>query len=365
MLTSPNTSKIAEFIRQFDEQIIDPASIDADGTIRDTVYIRYNRLFDKTDQWLWYGTLRSGLGQINREDSIYTALIPDNTAWDAAYERIAPSFKAVRNNDSIQRMQTSLAIVENLIFRGFIDRPADEDSLFSTSPNVIRQPALLFDNTQKIQASNGLLFLTETTVNYHAQETWMRPIFVEADEQEGRKIAANTTLVPRIIENNTNGLATDSRFLEVYQTALDDNLENQPKVTFDIPQVLSGRYNIYAEFLPGNLAQHGNPRATKLRCTLNYRNVNGNTVTTVANNLQTSATEKIKLLLFNGFNFPVANYYDRIWEIDFIDGLHSIDERITATKLDIAVRVNAADYNSQQFGRSFCIDRIIFEPVQN
>ena len=364
IFTSPNTSKMAEFIRQFEEYVIDPLSIEPDGSIRDTVYIRSNRLFDPEDKWIWYGTMHSGLGQINTEDSVYTALIPNDAAWDKAYERISPYFKAVRNNDSIQQLQTALAIVEDLVFRGLINDPSGKDSLVSTSPSVIREPGSLFGNTQKIQASNGLIFLAEDNLNYNAVETWAKPIFVEADEQEGRKISTNTTIVPRILEGE-NSPATHFRFLEVYQTALDDNMDNQPKVTFDIPQVLSGKYDIYVEFLPGELAQQGDPRATKLRCTLNYRNANGNTVTSIANNLQTSATEKVKLLLFKEFNFPVANYYDRLWAVDLIRGLHTIDERVVATKLDIAVRVTAAEYNSRQFGRSFCVDRIIFEPVQN
>jgi len=365
ILTSPNTSKMADFVRQFDEYIIDPQAIGSDGTIRDTVYIRYNRLFDASILNWDRTAVLSGLGQINTEDSLYTALIPNDAAWDAAYARISPYFKAVGSNDSIQRLQTSLAIVENLIYRGVIDNPAGQDSLISTASSVIRQPATLFGGTQKIQASNGLVFLAENSLNYNPVETWMQPIYVEADEQEGRKVAANTTIVQRILDGDQSGLATDSRFLEVYQTSLDDNMDNQPKVTFDIPQVLSGKYNIYAEFLPGELAQQGDKRATKLRCTLNYRNANGNTVTTIANNLETSATDKIKLLLFNGFSFPVANYYDRLWNIDFANGLYTIDDRVVATKLDINVRVSAADYNSKQYGRSFCLDRIILEPVQN
>lgn len=363
ILTSPNTSKMAEFIRQFDEYIIDPQSINSDGTIRDTVYVRYNPLFDRIIPWEWYGTVHTGLGLINSEDSLYTALIPDNAAWDAAYERILPYFKTVRGNESAQQLQTSLAIIEDLFFRGVIDDPAGKDSLVSTSPSVIKQTATLFAGAQKIQVSNGLVFLTGSNVNYTANETFQKPVIVEADKQEGRKIAANTTIAPRILDGSAAGIATESRFLEVYQTSLDNNLDNQPKVTFDIPQVLSGRYNIYAEFLPGELVQQGDQRATKLRCTLNYRNVNGNTVTSIVSNLETKTSEKVKLLLFNGFNFPVADYYDRLWAVDFLKGLHTIDERVVATKLDIAVRVNATEYNSRQFGRSFCLDRIIFEPV--
>jgi len=364
ILTSPNTSKMAEFVSQFDEYIIDPQSIDADGTIRDTVYIRYNPLFDLVTPWVWFGTtIHTGLGQINSEDSIYTALIPDNAAWDAAYARISPYFKVVRGNDSIQQLQTSLAIIEDLFYRGAIDDPAGKDTLVSTSPSVIRQPATLFGGARKIPVSNGLVFLTENNVNYDPQETFQKPIYVEADAQDGRKVAANTTIVPRILDGDLADMATDSRFLEVYQTSLDDNLNNQPKVTFDIPQVLSGKYNVYAEFLPGELAQQGDQRATKLTCTLNYRNANGNTVTSVVSNMETSITDKVKLLLFSGFTFPVANYYDRLWATDFLKGLHTVDDRVVATKLDIAVRVTAAEYNTKQYGRSFCLDRIILEPV--
>jgi hypothetical protein len=365
ILTSPNTSKMAEFISQFEENIIDPLSIQADGTIRDTVYIRYNPLFDYQGTWYWFGSyISGGLGQINKEDSVYTALIPDNTAWDAAYARISPYFRTVRNDESVQRFQTSLAIIEDLFFRNKIDDPAGKDTLVTTSPSIIRQPSTLFDSTQKIQASNGLIFLTGSNVNYVAQETFMKPIYVEADEPEGRRIANNnTTVVPRILDGASGDMATNSRFLEVFQTTLDDNMENQPRIIFDIPQTLSGRYNIYAEFLPGELVRQGEPRATRFRCTLNYQNANGNIASSIVNNVETKATEKVKVLLFSGFNFPVANYYDRSWRIDYLKGLHTIDERLVPVKLEIAVRVTAAEYNSRQFGRSYCIDRIILEPV--
>jgi len=367
--TSPHTSKMAEFISQFEEYVIDRESIEADGTIRDTVYVRYNYLFDwgMTGTYQWFGSYTSrSLGTIDREDSLYTAIIPDNAAWDAAYARISPYFRAARNDESTQRFQTSLAIVENLFFRGKIEDPAEKDSLVSTSPSIIRQPASLFEGTQKIQASNGLVYLTENTVNYTAQETFMKPIYVEADEPEGRRINNNnTTILPRVLDGASNDLATDSRFLEVYQTSLDDNMENQPRVTFDIPQVLAGRYNLYAEFLPGEFVRQGDPRATKFRCTLYYQNATGNTVSSVVNNVVTNTTEKVKVLLFSGFNFPVANYYDRIWMVDYGRGMHGIDERVISTMLEIAVRVTAAEYNSRQFGRSYCIDRIILEPVQN
>ena len=365
ILTSPNTSKMAEFISQFEEYIIDPLSIEADGTIRDTVYIRRNNLLDLQGTWNWFGSyVSAGLGQINKEDSVYTALIPNNDAWDAAYARISPYFRAARNDEATQRFQTHLAIVEDLFFRGRIENPAEADTLVTTSPSVIRQPATLFDGTQKIQASNGLIFLTENNVNYTAQETFMKPIYVEADEPEGRRVGNNnTTILPRVMDGALSDMATNSRFLEVFQTNLDDNMENQPRVTFDLPQVLAGRYNIYAEFLPGELVRQGDPRATKFRCTLNYQNANGNIASSIANNIETSATEKVKVLLFGNFNFPVANYYDRSWRADFLRGLYTLDERVVPTKLEIAVRITAAEYNSRQFGRSYCIDRIILEPV--
>jgi len=365
ILTSPHTSKMAEFISQFEEDIIDPLSIQADGSIRDTVYIRYNPLFDIQGNWYWFGSyISAGLGQINKEDSIYTALIPDNAAWDAAYAQISPYFRAVRNDESVQRYQTSLAIIEDLFFRGKIENPAGNDSLVSTSPSVIRQPATLFNGTQKIQASNGLIFLTASNINYDALETFMKPIYVEADESVGRRIANNnTTVVPRVLDGALSDLATDGRFLEVFQTTLDDNMENQPRIIFDIPQVLAGRYNIYAEFLPGELVRQGDPRATRFRCTLNYQNATGNITSSIVNNVETKATENVRVLLFSRFSFPVANYYDRSWRIDYLKGLYTIDDRVVPTKLEIAVRVTAAEYNSRQFGRSYCIDRIILEPT--
>lgn len=375
ILTSPHTSKMAEFIKQFEIDIIDPLSVEPDGSIRDTVYIRYNSLFDWTG-WLAFsfGPIRSGLGQINVEDSTYTALIPDDTAWDAAYARISPYFKASSKNPdpNFQYLQTSMAIVENLFFRGRIEEPAEKDSLVSTAHNVFQQPADLFKDTQKTQASNGLIFLTESDVNYNTKETFQKIIYVEADDAEGRKIEVQrqefSAAVVRTI-NDPAYSATDSRFLEVYQPKLSAINDEQPVIEFSIPQVLSGKYNIYAEFLPGELSRYGQTRATKFSCNLKFLSANGTIQTQsspAASLFQTKENEPVRLLLNGGNitgNFPVANYYDRLWAIDFTNSLHTIEDRVVTTKLELRVRVTATEFNSGQYGRSFCLDRIVFEPV--
>jgi hypothetical protein len=305
----------------------------------------------------------SGLGQINREDSLYTMLVTDNAAWDAAYNRISPYFKRTDTSDSVQRIQTSLAILEDLIYRGVLENPEASDSLSSTSPSIIHDPGALFSGSEKTQASNGLVFRTGNLL-YDNLETWNKYLYVETDETEGRKTGVNTSIFTRTLESNDTIQATDFRFLEVYPSIL----SAQPEVTFDIPQVLSGKYNIYVEFLPGYLVTNSAFRGkSKLMFQLFYVGANGRPTDKVftSSNQVTSATEKVKMLIAADFEFPFSNYYDRLWRMDYINGLHTLEDFVVNTRLLIKTNVTTAEFNRGDFYRSFCIDRIIFESVKN
>jgi hypothetical protein len=369
ILATPGTSFLADFISRFDEEIFDeeastPIDVDDSGRpVYDTVTVAYNRLFDFPFQGAFRGMPVSGLGQINREDSLYTMLVTDNTAWDAAYNRISPYFKRTDTSDSVQRIQTSLAILEDLIYRSVLENPETSDSLISTSPSIIHYPGTLFSGSEKIQASNGLIFRTANLL-YDNLETWNKYLYVEADETEGRKTGANTSIFTRTLESNDTIQATDFRFLEVGASIT----SAQPEVTFDIPQVLSGKYNIYVEFLPGNLVTNAGSRGkSKLMFQLFYLGANGRPTDKIftSSNQITSDTEKIKMLIATDFEFPFSNYYDRLWRMDYVNGLHTIEDFVVTTRLLMKTNVTTAELNRGEYVRSFCIDRIIFESVKN
>ena len=359
---TPETSKFKDFISLFDEEIFDP---DASSTyidpetnqlMYDSVMIFYNRLFDDPVR---------GLGYIHEEDSIYTMLMPSDAAWDAAYTRISPSFVVYNANshiaDSIKNVQTSLAIVNDLIYRGYIANPASQDSLRSTSPSIIYDPADLFSGTVSESASNGLVFKTDE-LRYSNIETWNKPIEVEGETEDYRVAPTGNTssYTTKSVAAGGDIFVSGLRYLEVNPTSP----SVQPEVKIQIPNLLSGKYNIYVEFIPGSIEGAPND-STRLQYILTYRDARGSEKNelTLDKNLITSGTKKVKMKVFSEFNFPASNYYDRLWMIDLSNGIHTRADMKVNTSLKIQTNVTTAEYNNNIFTRNFRVDRIIFEPV--
>ena len=358
---TPSMSKLSAFVssfeeERFNEELSTPIDIDESGrTVYDTVTTSYNRLFR--------GLL--GLGYIDSEDSTYTMIMPSDKAWDIAYSKISSYFKTYNEDqeyaDSIRNIQTSLAILEDLVYRGTINNPASLDSMVSTSPSVIYDPADLFSGTTRQTASNGLIYQTDD-LRYNNTETWNKKIGVEGEAYDLRVAGPNTAVYTRTVTGEISIPVSNSQYIDVQATTP----TSQPAVTFDIPDVLSGKYDIYVEFLPGSI--DGAPRdSTRLLFELSYMNAKGDTepILNNSNDLLTSGTEKRKMKVFSEFEFPVSNYYDRLWWVDYSDGLHSYDEYVITTKLMIKTNVQTSEFNNNILTRKFRIDRIIFEPVRN
>lgn len=358
-----NTSKLYDFIHQFDEIKFDEENsveidIDAEGRpVYDSIWISYNKLLEHKTY---------GLGHISKEDSIYTMLVPDNQAWDAAYIRISPYFKVYNSNqkvaDSIQDIRTKLAIVSDLVYRGKHANAASEDSLISTTKSVIHQPATIFGNSTAIVASNGFVYPVNNLA-YDNTETWNKPISVEAEDQNGRSYNNTLTSVyTRTIksESSFKNVSGDS-YIEVMPISAATN----PSVNFEIPNVLSGKYNIYAVLLPATMeGEEVELDSTKIQFTLSYQNANGknSSKTNKAKGLITSGKEMTKMLAFEDFEFPVSDYTDNLWRSDDENKEEDLKVKTTIT---IMTNVTAKEYSSGKYSRTFRLDRIILEPIKN
>ncbi len=360
MQHNASTSKVYEFIHRFDEirfDVENSVEIDIDEQGRpvyDSVFVSYNRLLqDKV----------YGLGHIADEDSLYTMLVPDNTAWDAAYERIHPSFKLFSADeqyaDSVQDVRTGIAILSDLIYKGADKQPAECDTLVSTSGSIIRNPGALFGGAENIMASNGMVFGV-SNLAYDNAETWNKPISVEAEELNGRTYNnATTGVYTRNIseESLVTGVSGDS-YIEVQPL----NTSTNPVLTFDIPNVLAGKYNVYAVFLPSTVeGAEMAADSTRIQCILTYTNAKGKSTTKRGTTIMTESREVTKMLCFEEFEFPVSDYTDRLWLSDEKNDATNVE---TATKLVIQTNVTTSDYTKGKYSRTFRLDRIILEPIK-
>ncbi len=362
MDTHESTTSIAEFIKRFDERRLDleasrPISVNESGqTVYDSVMVDYNPVFEHSFL---------GLGSIACEDSVFTMIIPDNNAWQKAYDRISPYYNVYdadsKVSDSIRDVQTSLAILGDLVYRQRITDPASLSKVVSTSGSEITDVASLFSGTMPVEASNGMIYIAPS-VNYDNTLTWNKEIEVEGENTVGRTPGAATTVNVRSVDSS-HPLASevsDMRYIEVTPTSP----SRQPSVTISIPDVLSCEYDIYASFVPGNVADETVvDDRTRVQFTISYRGENGRQTSKKFNSQDfvTSPTEMTLIKVAEAFSFPTSNFYDRLWSMD--ESHSELDKSVTTTLL-VSTNVSNAEFNRNELTRRFRLDRIILIPVK-
>lgn len=355
--THSHTSRMAAFLSRFDEMLL-PSQIPGYRNISatDSAKVSYNRLLE-------YPVY--GLGNIASEDSIFSVVIPTDQAWEKAYEEIKPYFLTYNSDqaiaDSIQELQTSLAIVSDLIFRTGLNNPAEMNSIMSTSGSIISNPSEFFRGMQQISASNGRIFLAPT-LNFDMTETFNKRIDIEAEEQTGRTPAAGTTVYTRNVATD-NAFASEvsgQRYIEVFPVSS----SRQPGVSFAIPNILAGAYDIYATFVPANVSDATNVSdSTRVQFALSYMGANGRTQSKTFNDkgFLTSGTKMTTIKVASAFKFPVANFYDRLW---FMNPKNDPNDRVTTTSLYVSTNVTNTEFNQNLLSRRFRIDCLVFIPVK-
>ncbi len=372
-----STDSVYDYIATFDLNEFDSSNSTAIGqneygqTVYDSVFVYSN-------DWM------SAYGHLYLEDSVYTTIVPTNEAWTEAYEKIAPHFKTfgslIEDNsssssiivsrtyevggsaevDSMQDAHTRQAIVQDIVFRGRIDDPAacDGDSLVSTAGNVFHSPAYLFDGATQQEASNGLYYLTDH-LNYDPSDSWMPSIEVEAEEASGRTYNYATLTRRNITETVFADSVSEMYYLEVNPTGT--NSLFQPQVSFDVPNVLAGKYDIYADFAPACAFDSlATADSTKVRFYINYVHEDGSmkedsqiTTDPDGNTFVTKGSTMTHFCVAKGFEFPFANYTASPFT----------ETRQQTTNVKVRVSTNVSNTETAVMTRIMRIDRLIFVPV--
>ena len=358
--THSETSDLAAFLKRFDELKFDellsaPIDIDENGaTVYDSVKVSYNRVFQHPVY---------GLGDIASEDSVFTMIVADNGAWRMAYDRISPLFKVYdtdkRRADSISDVQTSLAIIQDLMFRARITDPVSMSGGVATSGSEIADMGSMFSGTERINASNGMIYLAGN-INYDPLCTYNKAIRVEAENPSGRVKGVGTSIYTRVI-------ATDSQFAPMisegsYVEVSASSVSRQPSVTYEIPNTLSGRYDIYATFVPAmaeDVAYEG--ERTRVKFTLSYQGEDGKTKSAVFDSADylTSGSGVMTMKVAEGVELPVSNFYDRLWLME--EG-NDASMQVCTTKLFIQTNVSNTEFNNNELKRRFFIDSVELVP---
>ena len=207
--------------------------------------IVYDSIFlDQNPLWYVYQGAK-GVGWLNNEDSLYTMILPNNTAWQEVYDRTTHLFKpdpAIESPDSLQRVNTQYAIVQDLVFRGAVNPASygENDTLFSTRFAPIINPVRLFTGIQPVATSNGWVYPT-SHLNYELYESCIKPVLVEAEMSRGRWHSESQDF-SRIRSLRVSDVpdVSNNAYLEI--TAVSSLT---PSVAFELPDVLATGYDIY------------------------------------------------------------------------------------------------------------------------
>lgn len=300
--------------------------------IYDSVFVISNPVLEK-------------LGAIDNEDSVYTAIMPDNNAWNEAYSRIEKYYNFPNDAGAEQRQHdmTRFTLVQDMLYRGKISDPENYDSLTSTYGNVFHDPAELFKGLDYASLSNGLAYVTGQ-MPYADTTSWFKEIRVEAERSAGRTNTGSNIFVRS--SYGTEFTTSDNYYILV------DPTSTSPAVEFSIPNTLSAKYNIYCVFVPAKIVDPKDLTPTKAKFQLTYiRRSSGSTFIrrfTPENNA--TDPENLTKMFVAQFDFEYANVIDD--EYDRV-----------AVKLEVINDVSTQEEQSGEFNRTMRIDCIILEPV--
>ena len=353
--THEDYSELYNFISSFDESVYDAEQ----STVYDSVFVTYNRLLEN---------INYGIGSIGDEDSVYTMILPDNAAWKKAFDYISPYYTVFSRDeayaDSVQRVQTSLAIVNGLTFRGRITDAASLDSIKTVGGSVIKETDRYLGSYSQQDASNGLMYLANGNLVLDDTCVWNPTIVVEAEDVDSRTTVSGSNAFIRNTDANSpiQGVSGNS-YLEVSSSSLDGG------VTFNIVGVLAGKYDIYCDFLAPEIdGEKLATEQTRVQFQLRFQSATGSTKTINVNSKSDEvllvggedAHGIISVLAYEGQEFPTSNYYDSMW---FADPSNTISSIKANTTLQVKTNVSTSELG-KTLVRRFRLDKIRFVPVQ-
>lgn len=325
-------------------------------SVYDSVIVFSNPILDK-------------IGAVNDEDSVFTALLPNNAGWAKAFNRIKSGYKTygLGAADST-RKYTQNALVQNLMFKTSLADTTGIASLTSTTGAVISKPGYLFTGSQRSELSNGYVYVTDS-LRYKAADTYQRPIVVEAENSTyGRSYstAFATLNVQTSLGTAFTGQVSNDKYLVVVPTTPND----VDTVTFPIPNTLSGKYRIYCVFVPTNISDATTAKTNKVKFFFSYMDSQANApkqvkdaAIIVGNKIATTATataatfttkaNQITKMLVTEYTFPYCNLYNPAMPTSSI-----------TTRLKVVNASKIVDEIKGFSDRTMRIDCIVLEAVQ-
>ena len=292
---------IGKFLRTYQVDKLNEAASLAKGVVDgktvyiDSVFYSYNSLL-----------VEGMYGEIDMEDSTYWMLVPDRELWDSLYAEAETYFiydsNSVTKADSMHLRFSHYALMQDLVYNpnkqyninkyitstpwtNQVSSTEDLDEVYSHHYYVypFRQGGLFHQDTWRAvqQCSNGKIY-NLSKWPFTKEELYFYPLRYDIEKHnmtfdEGVKTKKITVDIKT---------ADDSRVHNQYVSVTPATQTDPYYVEFDVPDVLSGTYDIYVTFLPRNIdptlpftdettAGKRNRRSAKFTAEISYMGTDG------------------------------------------------------------------------------------------
>ena len=255
LVGKPEYQHIGKFLRsyQIDEldelQSLAMGIVDGKTVYIDSVFKSRNDLLDQN------------YGHIDREDSTYWMLVPSKTLWDSLYAEAETyyNYSFVEKADSVHTRWSYYALMQDLVFNPHVQTSIN-DSIVSTTwsqwqGDLFHTYYKPFDEgglfktawAGQEQCSNGMIYQVDQWP-YIKEKTYFRRINVEA---EGRmyqfdEAGSDKTKKLGIEYHSTRADSVSGGYIVVNP----DKQTDKYWIEYELPQVLSGTYDVCVVFLP-------------------------------------------------------------------------------------------------------------------
>ncbi len=351
--TTPDLSLLYEYVASKDTLIFDEnssikgATVDGQVQYVDSVFNESNKIMPDiaTDA-----------------DSLVAAIYFKNDAWQKALEQVKKSFKYKEaysyvdekgvlytdslRADSLQEAKAVDALFKNM-FYSLDEQPAFDQSnasvesvktFFETADSLVskeyygqnryyqRAPYanVLTDGQTPVEVSNGYAFIVDN-FNFKTNKSWQFDKTLEAENSylvntqysKSLSTASPRGVTQTVLDGARNPIVSGKLSGNSFQEFVPSSSAANPQVTFDLDDLLSGTYDIYAVFVPENINDSTNisPKANKFTATLTYDFDDKGKQLTVSSTggadgvFTTDVTKIDTILLFENYKFDVC-YYD-------------------------------------------------------
>ncbi len=367
-LDSLSTFLYSYNVYEFDpDQSVAGEIVDGQTTYLDSVKVLKNEL------------LSTYIGEINDEDSVFSMVVPNNSEWDRLLTQYTPYFNynsTVEKRDSMQNYYSHMFISNGTVFSMTSNTEQSlQDSAVSVnarSQSLREQiygfkgakyymyddpkpfePGGVFYGAEKVACSNGTVYKVPQW-NLHPTQTFMRKIYVEAENSNYRKeYDEASSRVPNIVTVSSDNeqyynKVSQNKYIEF----LSKTSNSRPSVTYYVPNVLSNvPYDIKLVMVPAlagdTAATDDNRKKVKVNVELGWQDETGKEITEEKLSSQECKKDMVDtLLVAENFMFPTCTY--------------GIDPQVTL-KIS-AARVRSTE--KEEFQTSLRIDCIILEPKE-